>query len=526
MTRKENIPEFNLWTMPWIPLEDRDGKLTVLGLEQALRRAHKVKGIYESSPLAIAGIQRLMIAIVQDIFDPETPEDIRTLWKAGHFPEDAIVKFGRKSVSRFDIFSKDQPFLQSGDLGLTPAKGDKVKPVAYFFGDIPAGTAVTHYRHGHEDEHFFCPTCAAIGLVIVPAFATSGGAGIKPSINGVPPIYVMPGGRNLFEALTASLVTEAYQPRVAAGKKKDRPWWRRETVIEKSGEVREVGYLHSLTFPARRVRLHPIPMDTPCTRCGNQTEWGVRTMVFDMGESRPKDSAFWQDPFAAYRLPDGKKKGAAPFPIRPKPGQALWREFATLFLTEAGENRSTLRPAILDQIAEANLGAKMSTYPFRCIGLRTDMKAKIFEWVEAGFDIPPSLLNDPAGGLFIRDEMEFARDCAGVLSSVFRSHFGGSSKKQQRNSALKSRMLDDFWGKMAEPFRRLVLDAAKPDMRQQARKVWAQTNVRMGQDVFKQVTESLGDDGASLHQRAVATQKCRIFLFAKQKKHLETGGSI
>lgn len=524
MTQTESVPEFNLWKAPWIPLENQAGKLTVLGLQDALLRAHEMARIYEMSPLAVVGIQRLMIAIVQDIFAPESPEDIRSLWKDGKFPEDAIRQFGEKYAARFDIFSPDQPFLQSSDLTLKPAKCDNVKPVAYLFGDFPAGTAVTHYRHGEESRHVFCPACAASGLVIVPAFATSGGAGIKPSINGVPPIYVLPGGRNLFEALTASLVTESYQPQVAAPRKADRPWWKRDAVVEKSGEVREVGYLQSLTFPARCVRLHPIQMNIPCTRCGDKTEWGVRTMVFDMGESRPKDAAFWQDPFAAYKLPDGKKKDA-PTPIRPKPGYALWREFAALFLDE-GTNRSTLRPAVLDQIAKTGLGKGMMAYPFLAVGLRTDMKAKIFEWFDAGFEIPLPLLKDPAGGLFIRDELAFAKECASSIASAFREQFGGKSKKSERNAGLKAHMLDDFWGTLAEPFRQLVLAAVDPANRPDARRQWTDALVRTGLQVFEQTLNNMGDDGTTLHLRAVASQKCRIYLYGKQKKHLETGGNL
>lgn len=55
-------------------------------------------------------------------------------------------------------------------------------------------------------------------------------------------------------------------------------------------------------------------------------------MIFMMGEYRPKSTAYWFDPFAAYRLPLSTDKSTAlPVPIRPVAGKLLWREFAPLF---------------------------------------------------------------------------------------------------------------------------------------------------------------------------------------------------
>ena len=99
--------------------------------------------------------------------------------------------------------------------------------------DVPAGTAVTHYRHGSDDECAFCPTCVAACLTGVPAFASSGGAGIKPSINGVPPIYVLPVGKTLFESLLLSLVIPDYQPEVRS-RKRDDVTWLRSPVMKKA----------------------------------------------------------------------------------------------------------------------------------------------------------------------------------------------------------------------------------------------------------------------------------------------------
>ncbi len=515
----EAMPTFNLWTEPWIMLERPDGGVDRLGIEQTLLRAHEYKAIYEPSPLVVVGIHRLLIAILQAAIDPQKDAALKKLWTARQFPAQGIQTFGKQYAERFDLFSEKVPFLQSADLPLQAGKGDKVKTVAYLAVEMPAGTGITHYRHGADSTQMLCPVCAAYGLVCIPAFATSGGAGIKPSINGVPPIYVLPGGRSLLESLAASLLTPEFQPLVAS-KKRDDAWWVRKPVVQKAHEVHEVGYLHSLTFPARRVRLHPEPANAACTRCGRVSQWGVRTMIFEMGESRPKEAAFWSDPFAAYKLPEGKGTDKSPTPIRPAPGKALWREFAALFLQGKQDgHKYTQRPSVLEQIAALDIGQEWQTYPFRCIGLRTDMKAKIFEWVDAGFDVPPALLHDDTVGIQVSRAIQFAGYCAGIIAGVFRDAFGGSAKKA-RHEAIRTRMIHEYWSALSAPFRDFILALAPMSLEQRETELrcWADVVVQKGLESFKRATELIGDDATSLRQRVQGEQRCAKNLYGYKKK--------
>lgn len=513
---------FNLWTEPWLTLERPEGGIETLGLQYTLLRAHEFCAIYEPSPLAMVGIHRLLMAIAQAIVNPQSRGDLLKLRKQGYITSQSINAFGKDYAARFDLFSAGAPFMQSADLQLAPDTNDKLKSVAYLTPDLPAGTAVMHYHHRIEDEHVFCPACAASTLLAVPSFATSGGAGIKPSINGVPPIYVLPGGKTLFESLAASLVTPGYQPKVAS-QKHDDVWWVHAPKVDKSKVVREVGYLHSLTFPARRVRLHPIKVDTTCTRCGKNTEWGVGTMVFEMGESRPKDSAFWFDPFAAYRLPQGKSKTGKPTPVRPLLGRVAWREFANLFLLDAGRDEKAkhrfLRPGVLEQLVELNPSG-METLTFRCVGLRTDMKAKIFEWTESGFDVPPQLLRDEDAAWAVREALGFAEKCEGSIKDLFRKQFGGKYTKSERHRALKVHMLQNYWAALAEPFRRLTLNIAAPDQRKPTCRLWAETVENAGREAFKFAADAVGDNAEALRQSETGKKLCFIYLRRKRKEYL------
>ncbi|MGQ9502991.1 MAG: type I-E CRISPR-associated protein Cse1/CasA [Anaerolineae bacterium] len=504
-TFPEETPSFNLWYEPWITLEDAQGRQQRLGIEQTLLQAHQYTTITELSPLVVVGIRRLLTAILQAIFNPQRVDDLRTLLAQAAFPPERIQAFGQRYATRFDLFSPEAPFLQSADLPLQPSKGDKskAKTVAYLAPELPAGSEVVHFRHGGDDAWVFCPVCAAGCLSALPAFTTVGGRGLKSSINGVPPIYVLPEGHNLFESLAYSLVLPGYQPS-ARSRTQDLVWWERDPIIHPGQEVTEVGYLHSLTFPARRVRLHPERLDAPCSRCGAHSLWGVRTMVFEMGECRPPNAPPWFDPFVAYGPPNERKGDSPPQPIQLKPHHALWREYVSLFLEHAqDETQKSRRPAVLDQIAELieSLDEDAgSLYSFRCVGLRTE-QAKVFEWVEAGFEVPPALLRDQQGGYLLREAIEFAEQCASIIRSEFKKHFI-KTQKRKGDASLCTYMEERFWTALAAPFRELVFQVSTPDQAQRldARKGWMERCLREARDIFRDSAQHIGDDAAALRR--------------------------
>ncbi len=505
-------PGFDLWTAPWITLERPAGGMERVGIEQALLRAHEYRAIFEPSPLAVVGIHRLLTAVLQDALHLACRADVLDTWRAGIVPDQPVKQFAKQYGDRFDLFSTDMPFLQSADLPLTPDHAE-AKSVAYLAPETPAGTNATHFCHGGESGQAFCPACAAACLVTIPAFATSGGQGIKPSINGVPPIYVIPGGASLFHSLVASLLLPDYQPKVAS-RQVDLAWWNRPPVVARGSEVLDVGYLHSLTFAARRVRLHPLRLDGICTRCGRGLEWGVRTMAFEMGECRPRDAPSWFDPFCAYRL-RARDSTKPPTPIRPSAGKAAWREFASLFLQgSSDEDRErTLRPSVLDQIAWLELGGSDWIFPFRCVGLRTDMKAKVFEWVDSSLDVPAALLKDERAGVRVEDALQFAGQCGASIRSVFRATFGGSGKSK-RNEAVAARMLDQFWTALADPFRIFIVGLASSGAESRAGDLrrWVDTVLRQGGRCFREASATLGDDAASLRRRVEGERHCAFAL--------------
>ncbi len=532
---------FDLWLEPWIRVQNGSGEAAVIGLREALYEAWRWRDLADPSPLVAAAEQRLLVAILQDALRPETDADLVALWKEPRLPVEPLDVFETHYADRFDLFSPDRPFLQSADLGLVPSKTDIVKSVFTLHPDWPAGGESTHFRHGQEDSEPLCPACAAAGLVLQSAFAAAAGRGIGPSINGAPPLYVLPQKDTLAESLVASLVTPDRYP-IPADRGTDDAWWRHDPIVGRRRFVPSVGYVHSLTFPARQARLHPAQAGgRACVRCGARGAWVVWTMVCNMGETRVGATTFWQDPFLAYKVPRDAKKG--PLPLRPQSGRALWRDYGSLFLdTGRGAESASSRPKVLAQIdavvgaidAEAERASALAdpaeksagdALHVRCVGMRTD-QAKVFEWVDEGLQVPLALLHSRDAAIEIELGLGFAERIRLDLLVAWGKHI---ETRRMRYRAERTRMLDDYWARLAAPFDRFTLDCATAALREEcsardcglaaARCDWTKATTRIAEDVFAEATSALGDDGVTLKSRVQGEAHCRGLVTKHGKEH-------
>jgi len=261
-----------------------------------------------------------------------------------------------------------------------------------------------------------------------------------------------------------------------------------------------------------------------CSRCGETISWGVKEMIFDMGESRPKEAPPWFDPFAAYKVSEKKP----PIPIRPVEGKAAWREYSNLFLKKPQEatpgkkgrkEDKVLRPSFLDQIADICEG-DTGSLSLRCVGMRTDMKAKVFEWVDTGFEVPGSLLGDEDAGYLIDKGIRYASYCASTIASVFRKTFGGPGKDAARYAQLKTAMMDDYWRQLAIPFRKFVTEIAVAEGLEEPRAEWVDYVTRIGERCFSEAAAAIGEEGEQLRKRFSGERLCRIYLLSARKKEL------
>jgi CRISPR system Cascade subunit CasA len=162
---------------------------------------------------------------------------------------------------------------------------------------------------------------------------------------------------------------------------------------------------------------------------------------------------------------------------------------------------------------------------FRCIGIRSDGKAKIFEWLDEALEVPPDLLNDPLGIELVDRALDQARQAEHTLGFTFDQHFRPSraqtkpiDKKMVRFKTLRDRMLATFWQRLAGDFRQFTRAAADLFTRDEASAAWVERVVAVGERTFNETADQVGDRADALRARVLAQDACRGRLRAKRKE--------
>jgi CRISPR system Cascade subunit CasA len=499
-------PRYDLLTEPWVPCVNLSAEAEAVGLIDALRRAHELREVRDGSPLVTYGLYRLLLAIAHDLFAPRAEAEWLALFRRGRFDPEPLRRFRGEYADRFDLFHPTRPFYQSGDIPLGQdgnARGEqKAATVGVLRPELPTGTFKNHFHHAYDGAHAFCPACAARSLAVLPPFVWPQGSGYVNSINGSPPVYVWLAGQNLFETLCWNLVLLHHLPQVAA--ESDRPWWRCDGVVGKAEIKHAVGYLESLTWQPRRVRLIP-GLAGNCTLCGEGTPVLVRGMVWAGGWTRPKGATWWQDPFVAYSGP-GERQPAA---LRLKEDRPLWRDYATLCLPGSGA-RSHLPARITEQAAdlEGRLDPDGVPPTLHCFALRND-NAKVIEWRRDALPFSARVASDPDRAAVVREALEQAEQVDTLLTGHIKKLYPREGKGNPRVfGALIRQARDGYWSALAEPFRRLVVDLDVEDLDEPGRDAlagdWREAVRRAARTSFEAVADAMDANADALRRAAEA----------------------
>ncbi|MHB8629123.1 MAG: type I-E CRISPR-associated protein Cse1/CasA [Aggregatilineales bacterium] len=522
---------FNLWYGPWIRLTHSDGTFTELGIFDCLVNAHALAALSDPSPLVAAGTHRLLAAILQAIYQPQYLNDLERLIQEGKFDAARLEAFATHYANRFDLFDAIAPFMQTGDVPLTASEASKSEddysPVSRLFAEVPTETNRTLFQHVTDDSHTVCPACCARGIITIPSFASSGGKGLRPSINGVPPVYVLPIGQSLFESLALSVLISEKQPRKAVRDERGEtaPWnW--PAIVAKNEQITSVGYIESLLFPARRLRLLPMEGPINCTQCGKATDQYVSHILYEMGHwLDTKEIGPWDDPFVAFQSSNNKQQGT--FPIRPREGKAMWREFSGLFLVEA--DRAS-RPMVVSQIKDLVNDTQVrvgSAIQVRCVWMRTDGKAKIFEWGDEALEAPAALLRVKTGETNINTALAHSEEVRERLYKCFGTYFAKGQIKRDANRErfrkLRDRMQADYWQTLAAPFRGFVIALAEALQRDDEShytllEAWDDILIQTGLRAFDSAVDQFGNSADAIRVRVITKDNCRRTLYSQKKK--------
>lgn len=272
---------YNLLEEHWIPVLYNDGTFTRVGILDAFTDATRIRQIAATNPMDRVAILRFLIALLHwcrgNSNDEQPPGPLPPAWlKKLHDYRDC-----------FNLLGDGKRFYQR-----SPAHGAETKlPATYLVQEVPTGTNSWHFRHSTDMRNGLCAACCAMGLLRLPAFATSAGRGKPPGINRKPPVYVTPVGASLAETLALSWqkVTDADLGTPAWEDPHARP--------PKHGDV---PLLVGLTWLPRQVWLDD-PEEPPsnCISCARE-EPLIRQCVFaGTGSTKaegPSQARAWNDP--------------------------------------------------------------------------------------------------------------------------------------------------------------------------------------------------------------------------------------
>lgn len=478
------VPSFDAARQPCVPVLS-SGEPRLVSLREALVSAHELDEVQHEIPTVEFGLYRLLIALVLDalFIEPRqklNDDSLADLIERGRFDAAGIDAYFERHADKFDLFHHEFPFLQTGGLG------GKEKPLANLLPSVPSGTNVTHFHRAHEDDFAVGPEEALGLLASIAPFMTAGGAGLSPSINGAPPVYVLVQGQNLFETLCFNVAAQE----LPLASPDDKPAWRASNIP--GVERQSSGHVESLTWRPRRVRLTP-KMTSRGTAVG--------TMKFEAGD---RTTFKWRDPNAAYWL---KEKG--PQVVRLQEGRDLWRDVGPLALLR--EASTALRPLVVEQFArfvEERLLPGTTALDLVLYGMRTD-NAKVFEWRRDELHLPAALLLRGSEAKFgeevqqrwLTQAEQVAFSLRQAIKRLYPRDGGGNDKAFNGRAAYVERT---YWSALRPTFEDLLFRLAATDgglaAREPLRAEWRRDVEREARSAFEWASDGLGTDPHSLER--------------------------
>lgn len=119
---------------PWLPVRYPDGTTREIGLREALLSAHEIESLADPRPLGPPTQLRLLIALIQRVFEPEDAKDWLRLWRAGRFDHQPLEAYFTRWARRFELLDEETPFLQVG-------------------GDFAIGNTTSIDKLAHDVDH-------------------------------------------------------------------------------------------------------------------------------------------------------------------------------------------------------------------------------------------------------------------------------------------------------------------------------------------------------------------------------------
>lgn len=374
MTKILDAPAFNLIDEPWIPCIRNDGSKDELNLREVLLEAHQLRGLYGESPLIIASLYRLLLAVMYSIYGSPSTRSWKKLWQAEKNDSARVEEYLAKWRERFYLFHPERPFYQWAD-GAT-----REKTIVDMFPELSSGNAGTLFdHHTHQNISVFTPAQAIRALLFVQTFSIAGGNGLAPRDSSDAPwargVVFLAEGDALFETLMLNFMPSEQAQLLQ--KESDIAFWEAENPFMPDRDI-PLGFSDYLTWPIRKISLTPEEKDG---------EVIVSDVI--MGPGLKLNPSFI-NPFYHYRITnDGYKMQ------RFNENRVLWRDNASFF---SFHKQDRLHPPrtfywignlVADEIIETS-----RNYRYMALGMANN-KARVDFYSEEHLPLPiPYLQNE------------------------------------------------------------------------------------------------------------------------------------
>lgn len=447
-------PTFDLLEEPWIPCELPSGERVELGIRETLRRAHALTAIHDASPLVVATLHRLLLAILERALAPKTRDDWAGWWRMPELPAERLDAYFRPLGERFDLFHPKTPFLQVADLAVQLGRerpGKENAPIPAWrmvIESSPCGPQVELFERMPEDA-FLTPAAAARALVALLAYTPGGRIQNEAEswqgglLRGGAAVQLA--GSTLRETLLLNLLWRS------ARAPDDLPPWEREPTARR---VRSsAGPVERLVWPSRRLVLLPVRVEAG---------WIVREVLTAAGERLEGDLT---DEQFSYVVRDPRKP---PYAVRIEADRATWRDAAALFDGKSLTDAVHQRPRAMTQLAELvgnRIVARTARHRLLVLGLATDQANIHLARIES-LPVPPRLLDDPDSVGTLRLALEQAEQVAKALAGALRKLCegtlpapGGTADRQTVGALMASlRAEPAYWDDLGRAFPSWLVD--------------------------------------------------------------------
>ncbi len=385
---------FNLVDSPWIPCVTLKGDPVELGLMDTLIKAHELREIADPSPLIVASLHRLALAVLHRVFGPTNHTAWGELWRAGRWPETHLKSYFEKWRERFDLFHPKHPFFQAPD--------DRVKPKSILHLIYSSGNNPTLFGHETDEQAIALSAAeAARALLASQTFHIAGLSGLDEKFTDAPwtrGVVFLAQGENLFQTLALNLIRYPENEGLVKSTSQDRPVWEADDPFLPEREY-PLGYLDYLTWPNVRVKL--MPEESPM---GIQ----VRYMTIAPGL---RLSVNQLDPMKSYRADPKRGK----LFLRFSEERALWRSLHTFMALSDSQHHPPTSLNWLANLVDESWLAIEERLRYMALGMSNE-QAKIYFYRHERFPLPLVYLKRRELVGVLEQAITLAEDVAQALS--------------------------------------------------------------------------------------------------------------